>query len=457
MQIDMEKSLKQYIDLYNGNREELDAHSAHVLNALRSDACAVLSDMTLPAAGSENYEVIDLPAMLGHDYGVNISRVSLPVNPAESFHCGVPRMSTALFMLVNDRFGRTRDSFTSLPEGVEVSGLADMARRHPEVVADYYGRIADMGNPVVALSTLLAQDGLWIRIPRGVKVDQTLQLVEILGGADNLMAVRRIVIVVEERAEARLLVCDHTVESARDMMSLQTIEVFAGEGSHFEMYDLEESSATSRRLSSLWLRQERDSHVVLNGMTIYNGVSRNEYHCSFAAPGGSLQLFGMGIADKERIIDTYSYVSHDMPHCNTEELFKFSVDDAARCAFTGMVKVATGAVGTEASQSNRNLIGSDEARMHSEPQLEIYNDDVKCSHGSATGRLDEMQLFYMRTRGLSEDEARLLLKQAFMSDVIDKVDVPGLRDRLTHMVQRRFAGESAGCHDCGSDCPTLRN
>ena len=120
-----------------------------------------------------------------------------------------------------------------------------------------------------------------------------------------------------------------------------------------------------------------------------------------------------------------------------------------------MVKVAHGAEKTESSQTNRNLIGSHEARMHSKPQLEIYNDDVRCSHGSATGRLDEMQLFYMRTRGLDESEARLLLKQAFMADVIDKVAIPGLRERLIYMVERRFAGESAGCNDCNSECLSL--
>lgn len=452
----MENSLRQYIDLYKAHRAEIDSHSAHVLNSRREEACRILETMKLPRYGSENYEVTDLPAILSHDYGVNIRRVSLPVNPAESFHCGVPRMSTSLFMLVNDRFGMTRDSMAGIPEGVEIGSLAEMARRRPEHVADYYGRLADMTDPIVALSTLLAQDGIWISIPEGVKVERPLQLVEILGGADNLMAVRRIVVVAGKGSAARLLICDHTVESARDMMALQTVEIFAGEGAHLEVYDLEESAESTRRLSSLWLSQDRDSKVTLNGMTIYNGVTRNEYHCRFAAPGSELRLFGMGIADHERIIDTYSVVDHDNPRCHTEELFKFSVDDMARCAFNGLVRVAPGAEKTEAYQSNRNIIGSDTARMFSRPQLEIYNDDVKCSHGSATGCLDELQLFYMRTRGLDEDTARLLLKQAFMADVIDKVEVPGLKERLTHMVERRFAGESAGCHDCQSSCPSVK-
>jgi Fe-S cluster assembly protein SufD len=451
----MDNALRQYIELYRGHGDEIDAHSAPVLNALRGEACATLSRLTLPAEGSENYEVTDLRSILGHDYGLNIRRVQLGVDPAESFRCGVPRMSTALFMLVNDRFSRTPESLQGLPEGVEVESLAEMARRQPELVADYYGRLASIENPLVALSTLLAQDGLWIRIPRGVKLEKTLQLVNILGGVSNLMTVRRIVIVVEEHAEGRLLVCDHTAAGVNDMLALQTIEIFAAPHSRFEVYDLEESSESTRRLSTLWLRQERDSHVVVNGMTIYNGITRNEYHTTFADRDSTLNLCGMGIADRTRRIDTYSRVNHAEGYCHTDELFKYSVDDEARCGFTGLVVVAPGAEKTEAYQTNRNLISSDEARMHSKPQLEIYNDDVKCSHGSAIGRLDEMQLFYMRTRGLDEATARLLLKQAFMADVIERVAVPGLKERLTHMVERRFAGESAGCHDCTSECPSL--
>lgn len=451
----MENPLVQYITLYKAHREDIDSHSAEVINARRPKACEVLEKIALPVQGSENYEVSDLPSMLAPDYGINIMRVPLDVNPSASFKCGVPKLSASLFFLLNDTFSMPEKNRQLLPEGVEVRSLREMASLNPEIVSRYYGKIADVENPLVALSDLLTQDGLWIRIKRNVKSEKALQLVNILGGMRQLMAFRRILIVVEEGAEAKMLVCDHTASGDSSLAAVQTIEIFAEAGSHFELYDLEESSSNTIRLSTLWLRQERDSRVVINGMTIYNGKTRNEYHCRFAAPGSELKLMGMGIADRERMIDNYSEVEHDCGHCKTDELFKYSVDDNARCAFTGMVRVATGAEKTEAYQSNRNLIGSDGARMYSKPQLEIYNDDVKCSHGSATGRLDEKQLFYMRTRGLSEAEARLLLKQAFMSDVIDSVEMPGLKERLTHIVARRFAGEKAGCHDCGSDCPVI--
>ena len=187
-------------------------------------------------------------------------------------------------------------------------------------------------------------------------------------------------------------------------------------------------------------------------MNLYNGTTRNEFFTRFSGKHARLRMLGMGIEDDRRRLDTYSRISHDVSDCTTDELFKYVVDDEAMGAFAGLIYVAEGASKTEAYQSNRNLVGSETAKMHSKPQLEIYNDDVKCSHGTAIGQLDKNQLFYMMTRGISEDQARLMLKQAFMSDVIDGISLPPLRDRLKLMVERRFAGEKTACASFHVSC-----
>lgn len=444
----MEDSLKQYTDLYDANREALCRHCEPAINAGREAAAEVLRRCTLPRKGSENYEVTSLAELLAPDYGVNINRVDLGVNPAASFKCGVPRLSTALFLTVNDRFALTPTSMNGLPDGLTVGSLNAEAKKHPEMVGEYLGKLADLNNPIVALDTLLMQDGILIHVAKGVKVKKPLQIVNILQSATPLMTVRRMLIVMEEDSELTLLSCDHSQSHDVALMNLQTVEIFAGTHSHLEIYDLEESSESTTRLSSLYLRQEADSEVLIDGITLYNGRTRNEYHTSFNGAHASLRLYGMAIADADRQVDTYSNVEHAVGRCDTDELFKYILEDRALGAFTGLVKVDEGAVGTEAYQANRNIVGSDEARMFSKPQLEIYNDDVKCSHGTAIGRLDEMQLFYMRTRGLSEAEAKLLLKQAFLSDVIAKVRLEQLRDRLVHLVENRISGGCASCATC---------
>lgn len=443
-------ALNQYTDLYLEHRRLIDEHSAEPMNALRPEALTALEKNLLPQKGAEDYERTDLEALLSPDYGLNIARIPLDINPAASFHCGVPNLSANLFLMLNDAWAEAASARGNLPEGVEIGSLRDMAREFPQTVEKYYGQLADIDNPLVALNTLLVQDGMWLRIKKGTRLERPLQLVNILQSTMPLMAVRRLLIIAEEDTDAKLLICDHSQNPDTQLLSLTTVEIYAGRNARFDYYDLEESAEQTVRLNSLYLKQEEGSNVLIDGITLFNGHTRNEYFTRFAGKDAELRLYGMGIEDSGRVLDTHSVIRHDVGHCRTDELFKYVVDDTATGAFTGRIFVAEGAVKTEAYQANRNLVGSPKADMYSKPQLEIYNDDVKCSHGTAIGQLDELQLFYMRTRGLDESEARLLLKQAFMADVIDGVRLPILRDRLQMLTERRFAGELTSCANCAA-------
>lgn len=440
-------ALKQYIDLYHQVKERIDAHSAPALNALRPQAADILASVTLPKQGADNYENCDLKEMLGPDYGINIDDVNINVKPENTFRCDMPMTGNSPILSLNDRT-LIPDNFPEMPEGVLVGSLRSIAREHPGLVEKYYGRLADLGNPVVALDTMLARDGFMLYVPKNVTLENPLQLINILGATQPLMAVRRVLIVLEDNAKAKLLVCDHTQREEVNFLSLQTVELYVGKNSELHYYDLEESSQRTSRISSLYLRQEADSRVVIDGMTLFNGVTRNEYYCDFAGENADLKLYGMAIEDRQRKVSTYSRINHAVPHCISNELFKMSADGESRCAFTGRIIVRPGSVKTEAYQACRNLLAADTARIEARPELEIYNDDVKCSHGCAIGQLDETQVFYMRSRGIPEPQARLLLRQAFMADVIDLVDIPGLRDRLHLLVEKRFAGAEAACSNC---------
>lgn len=440
-------ALKQYIDLYHQVKGRIDAHSAPALNALRPQAADILASVTLPKQGADNYENCDLKEMLGPDYGINIDDVNINVKPENTFRCDMPMTGNSPILSLNDRT-LIPDNFPEMPEGVLVGSLRSIAREHPGLVEKYYGRLADLGNPVVALDTMLVRDGFMLYVPKNVTLENPLQLINILGATQPLMAVRRLLIVLEDNAKAKLLVCDHTQREEVNFLSLQTVELYVGKNAELHYYDLEESSQRTSRISSLYLRQEADSRVVIDGMTLFNGVTRNEYYCDFAGENADLKLYGMAIEDRQRKVSTYSRINHAVPHCISNELFKMSADGESRCAFTGRIIVRPGSVKTEAYQACRNLLAADTARVEARPELEIYNDDVKCSHGCAIGQLDEMQVFYMRSRGIPEPQARLLLRQAFMADVIDLVDIPGLRDRLHLLVEKRFAGAEAACSNC---------
>lgn len=441
-------ALSQYLDLYKDNTTLVDSGSCDIMNRHRASAMEVLQHTILPSKGTENYETLDVNSLLAPDFGLNLARINIDVNAVAPFHCGVPNMSSSLFFFRNDLYSEARDARVGLPEGVYVGSLKNFCLEFPIVAEKYYGRIADIRNPLVALNTLLVQDGIVIWAKEGVKVEKPLQIVGILENGMPLMAVRRLLIIAEKDSELKILLCDHTQNDEVKFLNLPVVEIVAMEGSHVDLCEMEESTENTTRLSAVYGSQDKGSDLSATAITLYNGTTRNEYHFTFTGEDAKLRLAGMAIEDRKRQIDTYSVVEHTFPGCHTDELFKYVVDDNAVGAFSGLIKVNKGATKTEAYQSNRNIIGNEGARVYSKPTLEIYDDDVKCSHGSAIGQLDQRQIFYMRTRGLTEEEARFLLKQAFMADVIDGIALPEFRMRLHSLVERRFAGGDRNCALC---------
>lgn len=446
-------SLNQYLELYRQNSAELDGHSCAVMNDARKSAFESLALARLPRKGEEGYERTDLEALYARDYGVNLFRMNFRADVAASFHCDVPNMSTLLGVVVNDVFRPSRALLERLPEGVTFTGLCEAAKTKPELLRNYYGSMADTTQPAVALNTMLAQDGVLIHIAAGVRLEKPLQLVNIFNSPTSLLALRRVLVVLEEGAEASVLVCDHTQNGDMDYMADEVVEVSLGRGASLNYYCIEESTARTVRHSQIFVRQSEGSRLSLGSLTLTCGNTRNEFSIDLTGQCCETYLSGMVIGSDNQVIDNSVNLRHLSGKCRSNQIFKYVLTDNATGAFGGRIFVAKGAALTDAYQTNRNLLAGEKARMHSKPQLEIYNDDVKCSHGASTGQLSEEALFYMRSRGIPEEEARMMLMQAFMADVIDRVRPQELRERLHLLVQHRFAGHrSASCADCSSMC-----
>lgn len=442
------KAEQQYIDLFASYEDLICAHSAESLNRPRAAAAADFERLGFPTVKGEDYKYTDVAQAFAPDYGINLRRLEVPVNPYDVFRCDVPNLSTSLYFVVNDSFYSKELPKAHLPEGVYAGGLRQFAEEYPDIAARYYAKLAhSSADGIVALNTMLAQDGFVLYVPKGVTVERTVQLVNIFRSDVDTMANRRVLVILEENAEARMLVCDHSIDDVK-FLSTQVIEIFAAEHARFDYYDLEESTVSTTRFSSLHVCQAAGSHVVVNGITLTNGLTRNNYYVTLDGEGAELSLCGMSVLDKEQQLDTYTLVKHNAPRCTCNELFKNVLNDHSVGAFSGRIYVREGADKTEAYQTNSNLCVTREARMYSKPQLEIYADDVKCSHGMTTGQLDENALFYLQSRGIPRDEARMLLSVAFTADVIDHVRVEALRDRLHKLVEKRFRGELAKCADC---------
>ena len=199
----------------------------------------------------------------------------------------------------------------------------------------------------------------------------------------------------------------------------------------------------------MYVHAGRDCSVNLNNITLYNGLTRNTTCVAMEGEGSEVVLNGCVIADKNQHVDNNTLIDHRVPHCTSRELYKYVLDDSAVGAFAGKILVREGAQKTSSQETNANLCATNDARMYTQPMLEIYADDVKCAHGATVGQLDERAMFYMQQRGISREEARMMLMFAFVGQVIDEIKLEPLRDRLHHLVEKRFRGELSKCAGCG--------
>lgn len=452
--------MNQYIELYKDNKALINANSAPALNAFRDEACAMLEKVGLNKA--KDFSATDPEALLAPDYSLNLARHNVPTDRSDLFTCGIPDMSTYVHYMVNEQYiGETRKIADS--QGVFAGSLREFAEKYPNLIAKYYNQQAGK-DPITpesksnadlrmlgesALNTMLAQDGFVLYVPDGVEIEKPLQLISLMRSVDDFMACQRLLIVIGEGAKASLLVCEHASDLADvKLLNLQVAEVFVGKNATFDFYSLEEHKDNVIRLSEMYVRQEEGSNAAFGEFTLAAGKTRNRVYIDLAGEQIDTNIFGMVIADGEQQVDNITFIDHKKSYCNSNELFKYVLDGEAKGSFIGRILVRDGAIKTDAHQTDRNLCLTDKARMIARPELEIYADDVKCSHGATVGQLDQNALFYMRTRGIPEDEARMLLMFAFMGDVIDNIRIEPLKDRLKHLVEKRFRGELTQCKNC---------
>ena len=435
-------SEQQYIDLYKQARGMIHEHSSDVMNSVRDEAFERFVSSGFPTRKVERYKYTDIQQLFAPDYGLNLNRLTIPVDPYNAFRCDVPNLSTSLYFVVNDVFYQDEKPKGHLPAGVIIGSLKDFA------TSAYYNQLAGKANDATTdLNTMLAQDGLYVYVPKNVKVDRAIQVINILRSDVDLMVNRRVLIVLEEGAELKMLFCDHAADD-KNFLATQVIEAYVGANASLDLYCLEETHHKNVRVSNVYIDQQRDSRVNHNVITLHNGVTRNKLDLTFSGEGAECQCYGCVIADKHQHVDNNTLITHKVPHCTSNELYKYVLDDKAVGAFAGRVLVEHGAQKTTSQMTNQNLTASKEARMYTQPMLEIYADDVKCAHGSTVGQLNDAALFYMRQRGISLEEAKVLLQNAFINEVIDKMQLEPLRVRLHYLVEKRFRGELNKCKGC---------
>lgn len=429
---------KAYLDLYQSQHSALSAHSAKVMDACREEAFSALEKVGLPVF-SEEYE---------KDYGINILRHKSPANPYKLFACDVPGIGAYIYYVLNDMF-YANPSSPDLPDGVVICSLKYAAETMPDLVSRYYGRQTAYDDGSYALNMLFAQDGLFVYVPQGVKLDRPIQLINLMYAGGDMMALAHNLIIVEDDAKVQIMVCDHTHGDVSYLANRVT-EVYVGRNAIYEHVKLENSHDNMCNVCTLLLSLSEGSDVVADLITLRNCKTRNTVRAYIDGKEANMSLNGLAVCDGDQICDNTTYIEHRAGGSSSRQLFKYVLDGHAKGNFYGLVKVDEGAQKTVALQTNRNLCLSPDALMRTLPQLEIYADDVKCNHGATIGQIDESALFYMRSRGIALHEAKMLLMFAFVKDVLDNIRIPVLRERLESLIEKRLRGKQSDCHTCGA-------
>lgn len=436
---------QQYIDLYEHTADALKAHAAAQLNLHRDEAFVKFKRQGFPTNKDEDYLYCPLLSALDTDYGFDINHLTVPTNGANLFRCDVPGIRAHNFYIVNDQLQPTH---TALPDGVILCKLSEACTRHADLVAAHLGRQADRYDDGFTLfNRTFAQDGYFLFVPENTTLDLPIQIVNMLYAQSSLMTHTHNLIVLAAGARLDMLVCDHATAGI-DFFANRLTEIVVGQNACLNYYALESTGNDTNDNEQMFVEQAAGSQTVINLVALHNGRSRRHIDISLNGEQANTWLGGIVIRHDRQQTDITTTIRHHVPRCTSQELFKYILDDEAEGAFAGRILVEKDAQHTEAYQTNRNICLTKQARMHAKPQLEIYADDVKCGHGATTGQIDENALFYMRTRGIGADEARMLLLLAFAADVLDKITVEAVRDRLRLMVEQRLRGGESKCKSC---------
>lgn len=409
------------------------------LRELREAAAVRFAERGLPTKRDEDFKYLDLGPIRKREFGpAPVAAAGLPSElpvPETDFELSGPRLT-----FVNGRYCDALSERSRLPDGVTATDLAGLLERDPGAAEHALARIADPEiHRLVDWNTASFSDGAFVRLAAGTVLQQPILLLFVTTDEEvEFVNHPRVLILAEAEARATVVERHLSVGSAANLTNAVT-EVVAGEGASVEHYGLQQHGAKGFHLGSVHVAQARDSRFVSHNFTGGGRLVRNDIHTKLTGEGAEAELFGLYFASGRQLVDNHTQIEHAVPRTRSVEHYKGVLDGHGRAVFNGKVVVHPGADGTDARQSNDNLILSPGAEADTKPQLEIYADDVKCSHGATIGQLDEAALFYLASRGLAEHSARGLLTFAFAGDVLARMRIEPIRKRLENLVAGRFA------------------
>ncbi len=424
-----------FIDGLDAGIGSIEGESEAIL-ALRLEASRSFAATGVPTPKQEEWRFTNLKALAAtpHDLGGPATADISPWRLTDSHR----------LVFVNGRFADTLSQIGELPEGVTIGSLATALSAENERAVFALGKGVDLeSHPFAALNTANFVDGAFIHLNRGAVVEKPIHLLFVsVGGDGPIWSAPRNVISADPTAQATIV--EHYVGTGGETLTVPVTEFQLAPGANIKHVRLQEEGRETRHIALQTSRQGRDSRLESVALNVGAALSRTNIDAELGAPGAHASLDGLYLVEDAQHTDTQIKVRHAAPHCTSHELYKGILDGKSRAVFNGRIVVDPGAQKTDAIQSNRNLLLSAGALVNSNPQLEILADDVRCTHGSTVGRLDEEAIFYLRSRGIARSTAESLLTYAFAAEIVQEIPVAEIRERMErHLVERLPQGELA--------------
>ena len=406
-------------------------------HTLRKQALAKFSDLGFPTPKDEEWKYTNIAPILKHKF--KLSGDSHTVSPDIIKPFLFEGLDEFILVFVNGIFKPELSRQAAKDDGVIVESLKNARDRHADLLAKHLGQYIDFDSETfTAFNTAFVDDGAFVYIPKNTVLPEVVHIINLTDVADDSAIIHpRNLIVLEEGAEAEVVESFHALTENIYFNNLVT-EVFVGKNAKLEHVKLQEESVSGYHISNSQVCQKRDSNYTTINIDLGGLLVRNNLNISLEGENCESHLYGYYMGFEEQHIDNHTFIDHAEPNCFSNELYKGILDDKAQGVFNGKILVRQDAQKTNALQSNKTLLLTNDASVYAKPQLEIFADDVKCTHGATIGQLDDEALFYLRARGIGEDMAGAMLRHAFVADVLDNVKIDSIRQKLDHDIIEKF-------------------
>jgi Fe-S cluster assembly protein SufD len=445
MSTELLKETNRYEEAFRQARQDPGAHEPSWLQNLRENSFAQFASAGFPNTKQEEWKYTNVSAIAKAGFAPAISNgTALSKDGAlSSFIYEEARESTLVF--VNGILRRDLSSLAALPDGVLALDLREALRggEHEATLREYLEHPA-LANGFAALNTALFTSGLFLIIPRGVKVATPIHLLfigETIAKNPAPAAFPRVLIVAEENSAATIVESYASSEDAAVYLTNAIVDVSLADGARVEHYKIQRESMAAFHVATTRAELGPNSSYKTTTINFGAAISRHDIRVQMDHEGAECSVDGLYMVDGSQHTDTHSVIDHRQPHCTSHQLYKGILDGKSRAVFNGIVFVRHGAQQTDARQTNKNLLLSTDARVDTKPQLEIFADDVKCTHGAAVGQIDEEEKFYLESRGINPALARNMLTYGFAEEVIERIGIESIRRELDAAVLNRLQAQ----------------